>query len=124
MASLMDWIAEEYGESHAVVYHRLVNEIWRHAPSFSYQVLHWQADVCTMGEDSAPLEEALNDACKCVRPYFSIRLMFHNNLFEEWKFYSFATTWVVRIEREGAPCVMAVLVSEPFRSLDAKGYRT
>lgn len=124
MASLMDWIAEEYGESHGVAYHRLVSEMGRRASSYSSQALHWQAEVYTLGEDGGPTEEALNDACKLVKPDFFIKLMFHNNLFEEWRFYTFATTWVVRIEREGAPCVMAVLVSEPFRTLDAKGYRT
>jgi len=124
MASLKDWMENAYEESHGSVYHQLVNDMKHSAPSFSYQVLYWQAEVCTMGEDSVPLEEALNDACKWVKPEFSIEVVFPGNLVEEWKFYSFATTWVVRIEREKAPCVMAVLVSEPFKTLDAEGYRT
>lgn len=122
MASLIDWITEEYGRVHGGAYAQLMRKIKHSISDEACQVLSWDAEICTLGEDSTPIEEALNDACKSFKSYFSIKITFFDNLFEEWKFYQFATTWVVRIEREGAPCVMAVLVSEEFKTQDAKGY--
>lgn len=122
MASLMDWMENTYEESHGNVYAQLTREMRHSVSDKAYQVLFWDADVCTLGEDSLTIEEALNDACKWVKPYFTVEVDFPGNIVETWKFYQFATTWVVRIEREKAPVVMAVLVSKEFGELTVEGY--
>lgn len=122
MASLMAWMENAYEESHANVYHQLVNELRSEVSDKAFQVLHWEAEVCTLGEDSLTIEEALNDACKSLKPYHTVEVVLSERLVEEWHFYQFATTWVVRIVREKAPVVMAVLVSQEFGTLTPEGY--
>ena len=56
MASLMGWMENTYEESHGNVYAQLTREMRHSVSDKAYQVLFWDADVCTLGEDSLTIE--------------------------------------------------------------------
>lgn len=121
MASLMDWITAAYEEKSAGVILSLRDKLKNEVHENADQCLVWDAEVCTLGEDSTPIEEALFESLGRFPAYFLFR-----NGDEIWRFSRFATSWVIRIIHDGpgmVPDRMAVVKSEEYRPLDAEGIR-
>lgn len=121
MASLMDWITQDQEEKSADTILRLQQALRHRVGPKADQMLLWDAEICTLGETSTPIEEALNDACS--RIHSSVAILIDDDV---WRFYQFETTWVLRLGNKDSihASGLAVLVSEEFRDLNAEGVRT